>query len=154
MDSLVFNTILVLVVEESGSPLVPVLLLQVLDVHGVSEVNVLLQNLKWLESLLIPLFDSDAQLVLSKAVQHIHKLTQSVVTLLVKSAVVVELVHRVLFPHLDHGFKARMQNFIHNQLGVMHIVRLHLSSFSADFHHTIVISAVQLVQFILQVVSL
>ena len=147
-DGSVFGAVLVLVVEEAGPPSVPHPLLQACRVATVGQVNGLLLDFDWFPSLLVPLLKSDTHLVLAEAVEHIHELSQRVVALLVKAAVGVEFVHCVLLPGVDHPFQFLMQNFENDQFGVVLVVRVHLSAFARDLHHAVVISAVQLLQFV------
>jgi hypothetical protein len=75
----------------------------VVAVPHVDDVVLLLDVLNWFECLLEPLFESNSHFVMAEFVENPNKTLQSTVASLVKSAVVKELVHSILFALNNDG---------------------------------------------------
>jgi hypothetical protein len=87
----------------SSSPVVEHVSEQVVAVPHVDDVVLLLNVLNWFECLLEPLFESNSHFVMAEFVENSNKTLQSTVASLVKSAVVKELVHSILFALNNDG---------------------------------------------------
>ena len=75
-------------------------------------------------------------------------------TLLVEPAVVEKLVECLLFASLEHPFEREEHNFADEELVVVSVVAVHGSLFNGNFRYAVVISAIQMLELDMELVSL
>ena len=105
LQSLVFGTIHLIRVELPHTPHVKHSCQEFFAPEVVTEVFLLTLGLHGLETLLVPLFDSDFQPVLAKSVEVLHELLQRSVALSIKLAVLEELTNGQLLAAFKHLLK-------------------------------------------------
>ena len=102
----------------------------------------------------MPLLDSDAHSILAESLNSLDELLERVVALGVKFAVLEELIHGLLLPTGEHLLQEAEGHLGDQKLVVVAVVPGHLGTFTADVLHAVVVGAVQVLKFSLEVVSL
>lgn len=120
-------------------------LLQLSVVKLDTKLIALLANGSRLKSVLEPHFNSYLHLMLSALKQHARELLKYPVTVLVKLAVVEELIYYNLLSHQNHRLQRLKQSFTCQYLGVTSIVTFYLGSFPWDLRYRMVITQIQVV---------
>ena len=106
------------------------------------------------EALLVPLLDRDLQPILTQSLQILHELLQRPMALGIKLAVLEELTDGHLFATLEHLFEQAEGDLGDEELIVVPIVTVHLTSFSTYLIHAVIIGAVQVLQLLVKLVAL
>lgn len=104
-------------------------------------------HLNRLESALVPLLDRDSLSELTKSLQDLHELRQSVVTFSVEFAVLEEFIHSFLLAFIEHLLKEAEGDLCYEELVMVPIVSLHLGALSRNLRYTVVIGSFQLIKF-------
>ena len=154
LEGLVFLAVELISVLLAISPHIEHLSEELVSHEFVAEIVLLEASFDWLESTLMPLFNGNFHTVLTETCDGLNELFEGVVALCVEFAVLEEFVHGLLLARYKHALKKSESDLGDEKFVVMTIMTFHLRLFTSDFSHTVVISAIQRLQFVLKLISL
>ena len=102
----------------------------------------------------MPLFNGYFESVLAQSLNSSNELTQRAMALLVEPAVVEKLVEGLLLASLEHPFEREEHNFADEELVVVSVMTLHSGLFNRNFGYAVVVSAIQMLELDVELVSL